>query len=422
VSRAAFLLGRLTTSLALVAMLGAGMVTVFAHGTEWLGSWRMALDQGTGSLALIGPVAAGWAALTYAGLVQQEWPIFAAGTSRLRRAWLDPFLVVWLAGVGALLLTTALVLVLSTLAGSRSALPDVWIVLEAAAVLAAQVGIGAAIGVAIPGLWSAPVAAVGVFALGPLSALGYLPGLFDTGSVSGSLVGQTWSFAVLGWQSLLAIGVAGIAACFLWWRAAPSLSPSWLALWLAFAASVVAGWSGLETVGHERYAYSTTPTEWVCEGTAPQVCMDSYTTGPLEAVAAELHRQAAALLTVGAAVPDTFDQFVPGSASDPGHGSITFYDAGETSSVANDRVISLSLATPRQCEGFSSERPPMKALRARVALADWIGSQVADSPVAAWNQAEEDWLDRPVDEQSDWVVSTYSQLAECDLDAIDVPY
>jgi hypothetical protein len=420
-SRTAFLLGRRITIAALAALVGAGMVTLLAHGTDWLGSWRMALDQGTGSLALIGPVAAGWAALTYAGLAQQEWPAFAAGMSRLHRAWLDPLLVVWLAGLAALVVTTALALVLASLAGSRSDLPSLWILGEAAAVLAAQVGIGAVIGLLLRGLWAAPAAAVAVFALGPMSALGYLPGMFDTGSVSGSLVGQTWSAAVLGWQAVMTIGVAGLACSLLWWRVAPTRHWVWSAVTLVVGASAIGAWTALEAVGHERYAYDDKPTQWVCRGDAPQVCMDSYTVRPLDALAEEMSRHAAALIGVGATVPDTFDQAVPGKSPDPDHGVILFVSSGETNTSANNRSVSFSLAKPRGCEEFSSSSMPMKALRAQVFMADWIGTQAGDT-VAAWNRAERNWLDLPVAEQADWVVTTYEQLADCDLDAITLPY
>jgi hypothetical protein len=417
------LVGRRTIALALPALVAAGLITIFVNNTRWIGSWRMALDWATGSLVLIGPVAAGWAALTYAGLAQHGWHRFAAATIRSGRALLDPLLTIWIVAVAALLITTTTTLTISSLAGSRATPADLWVLGEAAAVLAAQVSIGAAIGLASRGLWAAPVAAVGVFALAPISALGHLGGVFDTGSVTGSLVGQTWSVQTLGWQSATALGLAGLLTCGLVLSVAAGARGLVLALAGISAVALAGGWAVLDQSGRERYAVDSAPPSWICRVGTPQVCMDASTTRPLDSVAAEMQRQAAPLIAAGVAVPVRFDQEVPARPPVRKHGVLLFVSSSETAASADPQSVALSLATPRPCAEYAAASSPTRALRAHVVLADWIAVRAGvHGAEARLGSAEERWLSGPLAEQQRWVVETYEQLANCDFGPIDVPF
>jgi hypothetical protein len=417
------LCGSRTAAFATACLIVTGLATAFLKGTAWLGSWRMALDWGTGSLVLIGPMAAGWAALTYGILAQRGWPQFAAALPRYRRSVLDPLMLIWLAGVLALLTTTFVVLSLSSLAGSKASPQELWVVGEAAAVLAAQVAIGAALGAVLRGIWAAPVAALVVFALGPLSVLGYVPGIFDTGSVRSSLVGQTWSAAVLGWQAVSTIGIAAAGSAVLFLLYAPAHRLMGGAVVAVGGLLLVVGWSALESDGHERYSYDTSPPEWVCRGDAPTVCMDASTTRPLESLAADMRRQGEPLLELGVALPDRFDQEVPGRSPATDHGVLFFFAAADASSSIDPRSVALSLATPGACAEFHTERPPMRALRAKVVMADWISAQASESGADAYfGPSEERWLRQPPSQQQAWIVTTYRQLATCDLADVTMPF
>src|SRR4029079_17943894 len=120
------------------------------------------------------------------------------------------------------------------------------------------------------------------------------------------------------------------------------------------AAMSLTAWSVLESDGHERYRYDTSGPEWTCRGELPRVCLDVETTRPLEAVAAEMHRQAAALVDAGIDVPDTFDQAVPAAVPRAGHGIVEFLVLDDLRQTANPTMVAESLATPTLCPQFSS--------------------------------------------------------------------
>jgi hypothetical protein len=425
VNHAVFLLGRRDCCVAIMTLVAAGMVTIFANGTPWVGSWKMALDWGTGSVVLVGPVAAGWAAFTYASLGQRGWPEFAAGFGRLRRAWLDPVVAIWMTASAAVLITTSTTLVSASMAGSRAATSSLWIIGEAFLVLAAQVGIGAVLGHLMRGLWAAPLAALVVFALAPMSVLGYLPGVFDTGSVSSSLVGQTWSIPVLGWSSALTAGLAALCMCALMVRVSPAQRWTiWVTAVVALA-TLLTGWSVLEYGGHERYRFDRSTPEWVCRGVRPLVCMDADTTRPLDFIASEMERQARVFAELGAPVPvpGRFDQQVPGRVPAVDHGVLFLLADDETGSSVDPRAVSLSLAMPRPCEDFVGSSVPLKAVRAQAVIAAWIADR-ADVPHAdaVLGRGEQLWLHLDIANQADWMVTTYTQLAACDLGSIRLPF
>jgi hypothetical protein len=422
VSRAIILVGWRAAAAGQAALVAAALFALFVNGTTWIGAWKAALDMATGSLVLIGPVAAGWAALTYAGLSSQGMPEFAASMSRGTRGWLSPALVVWYSGCCATLIAAVIATGAADAAGGKADPRGLWILGEAFAVLAAQVMLGAVLGSVLVGPWAAPIAASAVFALGPLSVLGYLPGVFDTGSVTGSLVGQAWSGRVLGLQSAVAIGLAVIAGCLLAQKVSPT--PAWELRFAAIAAAAVtvAGWSMLDSGGHERYAYERSGPDWACRGEQPRVCLDAETTRPLNALAAEMKREAAALIAVGAHVPSVFDQQVPGSTPRAGHGSIIFRDGGELQAAADRQAVALSLATPTACAAFSTATPPLRALRVQIVMADWIAAHGGAGHGVSFGPAEEAWVHADTAEQATWVARTYDDLAACRLSYVRLPY
>jgi hypothetical protein len=397
------------------------LVVLFAHGAEWTGSWNAALDLVTGTLVLVGPIAAGWAALTYAGLTARRVPDFASSLVHGRRGWLTPAVMIWLLGCLVLLAAVALAAAGVALAGVPVKPSDLWILGEAFAVLAAQVLMGALIGTVVGGPWAAPIAACGVFALGPLSVTGYLPGVFDTGAATTSLVGQTWSSSVLGWQSLFALGIAVLGGAVLSTLAVPRPTMATGLIAVAGVTAAVVGWSALDSGGHARYAYESSEPVWVCRGGSPRVCLDAETPRPLAAVSAEMSRQAVALIDAGVKLPRTFDQEVPGSTPRAGSGVLFSFDNEDMKSTASPMSVAFSLATPAFCPHFS-RLAPIRALRAREVLADWIGAQAAAGRGVSFGAGEKTWLASDRDAQEQWVRQTYSALADCRLDDVSVPF
>lgn len=421
-TRVVLLIGHRGLVAGAAALLIAALVVLVSHGATWIGTWKAALDTATGSLVLVGPVAAGWAALTYSGLASRRVADFAASTVRGRRAWLSPALVIWFAGCLTVLLAAAIATGVASALGGKPEPASVWILGEAFAVLAAQVSIGAVIGSVLIGPWAAPIAASAVFALCPLSVVGPLPGIFDTGSVAGSLVGQTWSAHVLVLQAAVGFGIAVVAGCLLVSRVSPALT--WGAGATAFVAAglTIAAWSALESGGHERYIYESSGPEWVCSGDTPRVCLDAETARPLAAVSAEMHRQAAALVDAGVELPETFDQLVPGAEPRPGHGAVEFLVFGDLSASADPDTVARSLATPTDCPEFSASTPPTRALGARVVVADWIAAQAGTGRPIMFGPAEAAWLRTDSRTQERWIVQAYDALATCRFGDLRLPF
>ena len=81
-TRVVLLIGHRGLVAGAAALLIAALVVLVSHGATWIGTWKAALDTATGSLVLVGPVAAGWAALTYSGLASRRVADFAASTVR----------------------------------------------------------------------------------------------------------------------------------------------------------------------------------------------------------------------------------------------------------------------------------------------------------------------------------------------------
>jgi hypothetical protein len=407
---------------------GAGALTIaalfamFSIERDWVGSWKAALDTATGSLVIVGPVAAGWAALTYAGLHARRMPDFAASVIRGRRAWLSPLILIWLVGCFTVVGASAVATGLAQSLGSRAEPSQFWILGEAIAVLAAQVAIGALIGSIVVGPWAAPIATSAVFALGPLSVSGFVPGIFDTGSAAGSLVGNTWSVRVLALQSLTAMGLAVAVGCLLVKQVTPVRA--WVSGGIAVAVATVTAiaWSVLDSGGYERYAYESSEPEWVCRGQSPQVCLSAETPRPLAAIATEMSRQAQALIDAGVRLPETFDQSVPGSRPRPGHGVIELPGTGELQTGVAAESIAGSLAMPAYCPAFYHQLSPIRGERAQVVLADWIGAQVQAGRGVMFGARERAWLASDRAGQEEWVRKTYDALAHCRLRTVTVPF
>ncbi|MCZ4498096.1 MAG: hypothetical protein JWQ74_649 [Marmoricola sp.] len=405
----------------LAALTAAGLVVLFAFGASWVGSWKMALDQATGSLALLGPAASGMAAWTYARLRDQLWDQYVAGTRRGIRGLLAPWAGVTLVGAGALALCVVIAVGAAQASGSRPVPHTLGMLLQPVAALACLTAFGALLGSRLQGWAAAPLAAAGSFLLGALSVGGTLPGIFRTGGVTGPLAGETFDRRVLITQTLVLVALTAVALLGL---AGPG-ARRWSS-WVVAAAAVgvvIAGWADLERHGYERYRPEAGVPALRCAGSRPAVCLSVDTTRPLAALAAEAARQAVALRAIGVDVPARLVDVRVLRAASPGAAVLNLVDDESLVRRASTTTVARALATPRECPAYSAARPPETALIARGVLADWIASRAgADASPSDPAPAEVQWLARPVAEQSAWVRETYRRLSTCDLAELTVPY
>ncbi|WP_134741117.1 hypothetical protein [Nocardioides sp. 503] len=410
---------RRTVVLTLLGLVAVGLVPVLSDGTDWLGSWKLALDRGTFSLTLIGPVAAGVACTAYVRLATSGVEPLVQTARRPWWPWLRPALATWGLGAAAMLTTTLGTTVAAQAAGSVPYPRTLWVLLPALCVLAAQVAVGALLGGAGRRRWLAPVAAAATFGLGVLGAVGVVPEVFRAGGLTGSYAGETFDVTTHALQAGAALGVAA-ALLTLSNRAAVWRSWTTRAVVLGL---VLGGGACYVAFGHGTHE-STRPLAepaLVCRGHAPRVCLARETTRPLDDLVRRMQRQAVALTDLDIALPVRFVQPRPGTDPAPGDGGLQLYVEEELAGEVSDETAARSLATPAECPAYRGDAPPPEAsFDARRLLARWLLVRAGLLEPGADDQ-DRAWLASGTDEQRPWVVATYDRLRTCRLGELRLP-
>jgi hypothetical protein len=410
--------GRLRVGALAAALLLAALAVVFSYGTTWSATWRQALDWGSVSTALVGPAAAGASAWLYATLRTARFDELASTAARPVATLLRPGAELWLLAAIAVLVATAVTTATAVARGADPRLGDLWVLAHPLAVIAASVGFGGYLGFASGRVWTAPLAAVGVFLLGFLSTSGALPAVLDTGGATSTLVGQEFDAGSILQQVVACLAIAALGG----WLTIRALAGArrWVSVGLLCVVTAGAacylhlGWAGAE-----RYSYAEHVT-FRCAGTAPRVCLAAETARPLDTLVDQLHRQSHALTDLGLPVPATFRQDVPGQPPDQDAGLLLIGPEALTSAEVDPVAVAYSLARPRPCPEFSSELPPADALSAQFELSRWIAVRNGllepqpGSREAAWLAGDRSAVDR-------WVRRTYTALDHCDLSDLRPP-
>jgi len=399
----------------------AGCVVLFLGRDLWVGSWKVALDWGTGTLILIGPVCAGASAAVYTTMSSRGWHVLVAGMPRGWASWMGPLLGVWALGFTAMAACTGGALATAWALGASASPKMLWAIPLVSLTLAAQVGIGAAIGMSVRRVFSIPLAVVSTFLLESLSVSGTIPGVFRTGGVTGNLAGETYDFGVLLLQAAVCAAIAGACSTALAFEVFPARPTASLLGVVGALALAVLPWWALESGDHDRYMFEADP-GLVCKGDAPEVCLSEDTVRPLDALSREMQRQAAPLVDLGIRLPDRFVQSLPGVRHEH-DGLVIFVDEGASSATADPKSVSLALATPRACPQYFASNAPVKALRIRGVVADWIATQSKVAGIGVSRTSREGrWLALPVSEQAEWLHSTYAALSECQFGDLTIPF
>lgn len=402
-------------TLTTVMLVAVGMVAVYERGTH--ASWREALDWGTGSTVLIGPVAGGLAAWQYARMRQSSFSEFVSATPKDLRGWMGPAALVWLQASAALLVATAVATGHTALLGIPSHPGDLPILLQALAALTTYVALGACLGALVGQVWVAPVAAVLGYLLMFFSVWGLLPGTFDTGSATGSLVGNVFDGRVIALQGVAALG---FAAAFLLGALSVLAARHRMLVALLGLGVAVGAWAlvDLDQNGHERYGYEAGPIALACKGNAPEVCVARDAPRPLEAMAREFAQQAATLEELGFDLPQRFQVFDYFRPSTPGVGVISYVNDQEARSDVDLELVARALATPAHCDEYSANTPAGDALNVHFLLQRWVADRIGadrvnpDTPFGRWMNSHEGL---------EWARSVYPKLAACDFTDVQIP-
>ncbi|KAA1427879.1 hypothetical protein [Nocardioides antri] len=405
----------------LAALVGAGLVPVLDRDMPWLGSWKVALDQGTFSITTLGPVAAGIACSVYVRIRRSEVPELLAQARRPWLGWLAPGIGVWGLASLAVVLICAFTTTVTWAIGAH-AYPDLfWVVPPALAVLAAEVAIGALIGSQVQHHWATPWAAVIVFMVYILSSVGVLPGVFRTGGVTGTLAGQTFHAPTFAWQALAGVGLAGGAMALSRWELFRVSGPvSRGATGLALVGAVVAMFQ-LRGDSDERYVFAAT-VQYECREGEPTVCMLLETTRPLDDLSAKMRSLSDHLEAAGAQLPEQFRQRVPGEP-DPHHGFLRMRGDAVLAATVDYLTAAESLAQPAGCSAYSSDDPrvlPEVWFTVDDVLVRWLLVQEGHE-TAPSDGALADWWALPRARQWPWVRATYDALRDCRLHALRLP-
>ncbi|SFM26807.1 hypothetical protein SAMN05421671_0732 [Pimelobacter simplex] len=384
----------------------------------------MALDWGTFSVTLVGPIAAGMACAAYVRMANAGVASISLTSTRPLRAWLQPAFAVWamasVAVVGTCLVTTTA----ASLAGSHAFPTTYWVVVPALCVLAANVGIGVLVASLGRRQWLVPVAATLAFAVGVLSATGAIPEVFRTGGVTGPLIGETFASSTLLLQSLAALGVA-VLLC--WGANLPWTRSSAAAALLGGLVLVpgVAAAGALSVGEHERYRAVDGGLGWDCAGQKPQVCMSLETSRNVRGLAKRIDRQASLLKDAGVQLPDRFVQLVPVRTAEllrSRDGVIDLSTEDLLRGRHEDETATDALTMPRLCPEFvSNSGPPEAWYDVRRQLGRWILFRDGALTLKG-SESDAKWLELPVEQQSGWLTTTYAKLSQCDIDSVQLPW
>ena len=405
--------------LQLLALVLVGSVPTLSRGTDWLGSWKMALNAGLFSLTLVGPASAGIACAVYTRFATSGTEHLVLTGSRPWRAWLRPAAATWSLGAAAVLAITLATTSAAQAAGSANYPETFWVALPALCVLAAQVAVGVVIGAVGRRRWLAPLAATVTFGLGVLGAVGAIPDIFRAYVVTGTYAGESYVVSTHVLQAGAALGV--VAALLALSHRAVLRDSSWVPRVLV-GALVVAGGACYFTLGHGHHASTRLSADppLVCHGAAVRVCLAEETTRPLDDLVRRMERQAVALHDLGLTLPARYVDDLAGTRDERDGGVPLLVDETLADTVS-DETAARVLSTPARCAAYSADVPPPEAsFAARRLLARWLLVRAG-----RWEPDPDDsdraWLESDLDEQRQWVTTTYERLRACDLQSLRLP-
>lgn len=397
---------------------------VVQRGDPWRGEWAWSLDWAAGATVLTGPLVA-----ACAGFEVLRWR--DRSTATLLRSTRRGHLSAWLGALSVLVVAavvqavaTAAVLVVTAAAGAEPETSGVLTLLLPFAVLATAALLGATLAVLWPSLLAVPTAAAVIFAVTAFPSDLLLPDVMTVGGSTGSLVGLTWDVRQqLGALAVLLATCAVLAMIVRVHDAAGSSVATHGVLVGSTLLLVVA--AAVHAAGpDDRLTASERPIDHTCAPAGPStVCLAAQTSRQLPWLARQVARQSAALTDIGIEPPRRYEQLVPYHPLSAGAAPIDLGPDTINARVGDRERVADLLADPAFCPADTAEvPPPSEVFAARAAISAWIAvrSGIVDADDLG-GEIFGAWLRRPVDQQRDWIATTYDQLRRCRYDDVRLP-
>jgi hypothetical protein len=300
---------------------GAAVGVLAAHlglrPWNWTSEWLLATWQYSFAIVMLAPLVCGFTAWAAASLARGAGPgIRAAGRVRavLARCVFETIagpVLVFLCGY-------LLVLVVAWAVGSPGTLEsgDVLPIVGPLTALLCYSALGAAVGWRLPHVATAPLLAMAAFGLGVLAYGTPMSFIIDVGGASGSLLGLEANPARLALQSVFFVVAASLAVAL---ADDDPLRSTGRRVRLTAALGGLVALAGVVAATEPPRLLVKTDDEIVCgqaSRSAPQVCLGPGYQERIVPISAALAQPTSAALTLGAVLPNRFDQrfAVPGAA------------------------------------------------------------------------------------------------------------
>lgn len=401
--------GGLRFPVAFAALTVSCWIGLLTSADGWWWSWRMAVDNAVGSVTIFGPVLAGLAASTYAGLRQGALADLTVGSVRPVRGWFGPAVRLWAAAVLALLGVLIVITVRARFLDVPTPPRQFVIVPLGILVLAVHTMIGMVLGLRVSPRAAPVLAAFVSFGLFLLAVSHLAPPSFVTGGVTGAMFGAQYRIGSVVVLCLFAVGSALVLVPWSGWTSRP-VRVRWVASGAAAAALIglaQVSWPDVES------RLETAQIRYRCGSADPEVCFpEDRMSDDFEQVSDQLRRLSQPLVDAGAVMPARWVMRVYPDSFDPAAGDLSY--SNDLRGLPDDDDLVQTLMRPALCTQYAPGMEPQHVFDGRVGILYWVRFHNGFGGVK----------DRPWFHSADgraWVKKTYGQLRRCDLDAVYRP-
>lgn len=385
---------------------------MFASNTDWLGSWRQAIDRGAGTVVITGPLLSGLVAGSYASLRRTTVRDLVIVSARRWQGWFGPAIRLWVAAVVSLCALLAVVTVRAQILDVPTPARQFLIVPVAVLVLGVHTLIGLTIGLRASPRVAALLAAGISFGLFLVSHSHLAPPSFTTGGVTGSMYGEQYRVGSVIALCVFAVASAAVLAPWVGWSER-LVRVRWGVTVVAVACIVGLAqktWPDIEA------RLEAGPVAFRCEQAVLEICLvRERPSDDFKDIATRLDALAEPLRAIGVEVPTRWKYGLYGQPVDLDRGVLFLSGDGELGGRVDDDDLLRSLVEPADCARHPGGTEPASVYGSRALIQGWLATRNGLPAMLTFRPTY------PTEKAEAWVRTTYDQLRRCDLDAIRRP-